>query len=56
MSIREAAQSIGVSYQTMWKWVRDGKVPSVKFGAEDKAARRILVKDFQEFLEQYKEV
>ncbi len=33
MDLKEAAQQIGVHYQTAYQWVRDGRLPAVKIGA-----------------------
>ena len=55
ITIPEAAKMIGVSTVTMWKWVSCGKVPSIKVGNTQKSTRRILVKDFEVWLESQKE-
>ena len=55
ITIPEAAKLIGVSTVTMWKWVSSGKVPSIKVGNTQKSTRRILVKDFEAWLESNKE-
>lgn len=55
ITIPEAAKMIGVSNVTMWKWVAAGKIPSIKVGNKQKSTRRILVKDFEAWLESMKE-
>lgn len=55
ITIPEAAKLIGVSNVTMWKWVAAGKIPSIKVGNKQKSTRRILVKDFEAWLESMKE-
>lgn len=40
MSIDELADTFGVSYQTAWRWIRDGKVPSVRVGSHPKVPRK----------------
>jgi excisionase family DNA binding protein len=32
VSIRKASEILGISYQTMWRWVKAGEVPAIRFG------------------------
>jgi len=29
---KEAAEALGVTTMTIWRWIRDGKIVAVKFG------------------------
>ncbi len=32
LTVREAAELLGVSPRTVYGWIRDGRIPSVRFG------------------------
>ena len=32
LTVKEAAALLGVSTRTMYGWIRDGRIPSVRFG------------------------
>jgi excisionase family DNA binding protein len=29
---KEAAQALGITPMTLWRWIRDGKIATIKFG------------------------
>jgi excisionase family DNA binding protein len=32
MSVREAAERYQLSHSTLWRWIRNGKLPAVRMG------------------------
>ena len=42
LSIKETAASLGASVASVWKWIREGELPSVKIGGRVFVPRRAL--------------
>jgi transposase len=42
LNIREAAEHVGVHYQTMRNWMASGKVAYTEFGSAEPGKRRII--------------
>ena len=40
ITISEAAKLIGVSHNTVWKWLQNGKVPYLVIGSRKRISRR----------------
>jgi len=48
LSVKEAAALVGVSQATMWRWIRQGHIPTVKIGG----LRRIRRADFDRLIKE----
>jgi excisionase family DNA binding protein len=53
-TIHEVARLLGLSYITVWSWIRKGKVRAVKLGASPKAPVRIPESEVRRLLKEAK--
>jgi excisionase family DNA binding protein len=53
-TIHEVAKLLGLSYITVWSWIRKGKVKAVKLGTSPKAPVRIPEGEVKRLLEEVK--
>lgn len=54
-TIHEVARLLGLSYVTIWSWIKKGKVKAVKLGTTPKAPVRIPESEVRRFLKEAKE-
>jgi excisionase family DNA binding protein len=54
LTIHEVAKRLKLSYITVWRWTREGRLKTVKFGQGRKAPVRIPESELKRFLEQNK--
>jgi excisionase family DNA binding protein len=53
-TIHEVAKLLGLSYITVWGWIKKGKVKAVKLGTSPKAPVRIPEGEVKRLLEEVK--
>jgi excisionase family DNA binding protein len=53
-TIREVARLLGLSYITVWQWIRKGKLKAVKLGTSPKAPVRIPESEVRRLLKEVK--
>ncbi|MEW6455344.1 MAG: helix-turn-helix domain-containing protein [Acidobacteriota bacterium] len=46
LSLREAANRLGFSYITLWKWQKQGKIPAIRIGGR----LRLDEKEIEKFI------
>jgi len=49
-TLKDIAERLQVSYRTVYRWVRAGKLPAYKFGTE----WRVKESDLREFIERHR--
>ncbi len=53
MTSAEVAARIGVTRQTVARWIRDGRLPARRIRVGDRTIYRIRRRDFVEFVRRY---
>jgi excisionase family DNA binding protein len=53
-TIHEVARLLGLSYITVWSWIRKGKLKAVKLGTSPKASVRIPESEVRRLLKEAK--
>jgi len=54
LTIHEVAKRLKLSYITVWRWTREGRIKTIKFGQGKKAPVRIPESELKKFLEEHK--
>jgi len=54
LTIHEVARRLGLSYITVWKYIRGGKLKAIKFGQGRKAPIRIPESELKRFIEEHR--
>ena len=54
LTIHEVAKRLKLSYITIWRWTREGRLKTVKLGQGKKAPVRIPESELKRFLEEHR--
>jgi excisionase family DNA binding protein len=54
LTIHEVAKRLKLSYITIWRWTREGRIKTIKFGQGKKAPVRIPESELKRFLEEHR--
>jgi excisionase family DNA binding protein len=50
LTVKDIANRLQVSEQTVWRWIRSGELPSIKLGGQ----YRVSPDDLQDFLKKHR--
>jgi excisionase family DNA binding protein len=54
LTIHEVAKRLKLSYITIWRWTKEGRIKTIKFGQGRKAPVRIPESELKKFLEEHR--
>jgi excisionase family DNA binding protein len=54
LTIHEVAERLKLSYITIWRWTREGRIKTIKLGQGKKSPVRIPESELKKFLEEHR--